>query len=548
MSQRLSVMGLWNSYNEKYPGKSKLISGLTLTYPIESVLNPIIFAAFVKNVGINNKSGMMKNLILFSILNVIYMGVYNLDMYLTEDMNVTIHNHIIEEVITYLFDVKKQNIETLHNGELISKIKMFAQMMTDYINNLRNTIIPNLLSLFFQSIYLLSIDVILASLIIGMLIVILTVLKNSNKYCSDKSSNSINSESNLYEQVDEILLNFSTIANHNGYNRELKNIIKKGEENTKTTHQTVNCSMKSTSIMNIIISILSIIFIIRLYSKFSHKSPKNISNATASVTVLMEAFNTSKYFIYSIYSISHDKSSLDVLQQYFKSLKPVLNRNSVNSPPSYSKEALVIKNLSFSYSEDVPIIKDFSTSISEGSKIAIVGPNGTGKSTLLKILIQYIIPTSGYIYVFGHEYNDISSEQVRNIIGYASQDCVLFDNSIKYNLLYANPDMSSDELEYKINEFGLTEFFSTFEQGLNTSVGKQGSQLSGGQKQIIQLVRILLQNPPIIILDEITAAVDEKHTKIIVKLVKNLKNKTVLFTTHDKDLLKYADKIIDMSK
>jgi ABC-type bacteriocin/lantibiotic exporter with double-glycine peptidase domain len=160
-------------------------------------------------------------------------------------------------------------------------------------------------------------------------------------------------------------------------------------------------------------------------------------------------------------------------------------------------------------------------------------------------LIKLNNPTDGTIFLNGISYSDISLKDIRKKIGYVPQQPVLFNRSILDNIKYSNINISNETIMSLLHELNLIEAFSNLENGLDTKIGKNGSKISGGQRQLIWSLRILLHDPEILILDEPTASLDEKTKSLLIRLYDHfMGDKTIIMVTHDQTLMKYARRTI----
>ena len=150
-----------------------------------------------------------------------------------------------------------------------------------------------------------------------------------------------------------------------------------------------------------------------------------------------------------------------------------------------------------------------------------------------------------YAFIDGQNLKDCTYESIVNNIAYISQHPKLFNKSILYNIGYGANDYSEKEITKQLVDYGLMEFINVFPDKLNTIVGKEGTGVSGGQRQFISFIRALIQNKKIILLDEPSSSLDQLSKEILMNLIKNLKNRTIIITTHDKELLPLFDKVID---
>jgi len=227
----------------------------------------------------------------------------------------------------------------------------------------------------------------------------------------------------------------------------------------------------------------------------------------------------------------------------------VLDNKSLIIDPINNKEILSfensieIKNIKFSYSEE-KAIKDFSFKLKKGETLALVGQSGSGKSTIANLVNRFYNVDSGEIIIDGLNINNITKKSLRSLIGLVTQDSILFNDSIKNNLLVANNKASDDEIIEALKIANAWEFVKDLDDTINYTVGDSGNLLSGGQKQRISIARAVLKNPPIMVLDEATSALDPESEKLVQDaLEKMTKNRTSIVIAHRLSTIKNADHI-----
>lgn len=212
------------------------------------------------------------------------------------------------------------------------------------------------------------------------------------------------------------------------------------------------------------------------------------------------------------------------------------------------KGAIVFENVTFSYDADRPILKDISFNISPGQTVAVVGPTGAGKSTLSRILFRFYDIKSGAVKVDGYNLTDITQDSLRSSIGIVPQDTVLFNDTIGYNIGYANPEATQKEINDAAKAAQIHDFIMSLPKAYDTMVGERGLKLSGGEKQRVAIARTLLKGPAILILDEATSALDSVTEQEIQTALDNAaKNRTTLVIAHRLSTIVDADNIIVMN-
>ena len=208
------------------------------------------------------------------------------------------------------------------------------------------------------------------------------------------------------------------------------------------------------------------------------------------------------------------------------------------------KNKISFENLNFEYVKDFPVLKNINIEIEKGKTTAIVGSTGSGKSTLIKLILRFYEKNAGKILFDEHEIESLSLESIRNKIGLVSQDVFLFEGSVFENIAYGNIEANSEEVWNAARLSESDSFINDLPNKEDTIVGERGQKLSGGQRQRISIARAILKNPEILILDEATSAVDNETEAAIQESLETLKEgRTVIAIAHRLSTIRNADLI-----
>ncbi len=212
------------------------------------------------------------------------------------------------------------------------------------------------------------------------------------------------------------------------------------------------------------------------------------------------------------------------------------------------RQSIQLKNVTFAY-EEQPVLRDFSLEIPKGKTIALVGQSGSGKSTIANLITRFYDVNEGQVLIDGVDVSEMQTASLRTLIGVVSQDSILFNDTIKNNLLIGKPDATDEELVAAAKIANAYEFIQDLPEGFNTTIGDAGSKLSGGQKQRLSIARAVLKNPPIMILDEATSALDTESERLVQSALENMmKNRTSVVIAHRLSTIQNADLIVVMQK
>jgi ATP-binding cassette subfamily B protein len=205
------------------------------------------------------------------------------------------------------------------------------------------------------------------------------------------------------------------------------------------------------------------------------------------------------------------------------------------------------ENVRFAYDPDRVILHDVSFEIPAGKTVAVVGPSGSGKITLARLMFRFYDVSAGRISIDGQDIRAVTQQSVRQAIGIVPQDTVLFNDTVEYNIAYGRTSATRAQVEEAARAAHIHDFIVSTPKGYDTMVGERGLKLSGGEKQRVAIARTLLKNPPVLIFDEATSALDSANERAIqAELQSAARNKTALVIAHRLSTVVDAHEILVM--
>ncbi len=245
----------------------------------------------------------------------------------------------------------------------------------------------------------------------------------------------------------------------------------------------------------------------------------------------------------------HSRAATEHISDITKIPPEVYDAPSAIELPQPLEGLVEFKDVSFTYKTREITIKNISFTANKGERIAIVGPTGSGKTTMASLIPRFYDSDKGEILIDGKDIRGYKLKYLRENIGIVLQDPFLFAGTIKDNILYGKPDASMEEMEQAAKEANIYEFIKSLQKGYDTEVGERGVKISGGEKQRIAISRIFLKNPPILILDEATSSLDSHTEKLVHEaLEKLMQGRTTFIIAHRLSTVRSADRIFVMQK
>jgi subfamily B ATP-binding cassette protein MsbA len=247
------------------------------------------------------------------------------------------------------------------------------------------------------------------------------------------------------------------------------------------------------------------------------------------------------------YSVKKGNAAAERVLEILETESNITDLPDAQDKTKFSTE-IEIKNISFKYQNDF-VLNNFSLKVPKGQTVALVGQSGSGKSTIANLITRFYDVNKGSIDIDNLNIKKITQNSLRKLLGLVTQDSILFNDTVKGNLLVAKQNASDQEIIEALKVANAWEFVENLAEGIYTNIGDSGNKLSGGQKQRLSIARAVLKNPPIMILDEATSALDTESEQLVQKALENMmKNRTSIVIAHRLSTIQKADNIIVLAK
>ena len=475
--------------------------------------------------------------------------------------------YLIYQFEEYFFSIQRLGIEDLTQKYVIDKIR------EKYIINPDDIIIGEKLSTIFKiqhtfsgwyskifeylvqyifvigssAVYMWTLDKYLPLYLIILLAGSFLAIFTNISFCAKECYNANNQYLKLYNIIEDYLSNLLTIHTYNEYkneNQKLADQSKKYQEGVKDIEK---CSLVGHLIGVVIVIVFMFLSMYRCYKLVINNTIKKsqfmsvyfiIITLLGSLIYLSDMFHDLTIEYHNLYNIE----KISDLNLFSDDTNKAIDNDNIKYKKIKTDSLIKIVGLDYKYNgTNHSIIQNLNLDIKKGERVALIGNIGAGKSTIIKLILGLINPTTGDIFFNGYNYKTLNQSDLFKKFGYMTQNPILFNRSILDNILFSNPDISRKDVEDKLEIFGLNEVFNKLEKGIDSEVGKNGSKLSGGQRQIIWFLRIYFHNPDILLLDEPTASLSKESKELLWNLIdKGFKGKTIIMSTHDDFLIKLA--------
>lgn len=522
-----------------------------VSLPLQNVAVPHYYGEIISSLKDNNivKSTRFFVILLsiWVIIQVFSIGLSYVDGYIWPRFHAYIRQYFFDLIV----DRYNQNYQELKIGSILTKLIKLPWIIDDISNQVQKFLLTNSVLVISNFAYLFRYHWTLATIYF---LSICAVLGMSRLYFNTCNANIKVVEAlydNCHEEIEDTLQNLLSIYTSHKVADEKYRIRAINDETEAEQTKSGFCTRK----FRIYFSIINIVVFIGL----NYKAYSLYRSGDIKIANLVSIFIINYTILGSLMSLFNDcrdfmnvKSHVELIQEFIDSLPQIDTSNQMQKIPGPEHITVRMEHIKYCHDGDPSkmLYDDFNITIKPHERIAIMGSIGSGKSTFAKLIARLQTYQEGNIYINDIPLSHIDIDDLRDKVIYIPQHPKLFNRSLWENISYGLPSSVTREDIYKfLIEMGMTELETIFKERMDKPVGKQGSTLSGGQRQMVWLIRAILKKSPFIILDEPTASLDPESKQLVKKMINIMgAGKTLLLITHDEDLKEGMDRILVFSK
>ncbi len=498
------------------------------------------------------KFGAIPTLQLVCLAIVLSVLISNIFRYLSQRIMENLRIHTLLNLRSSVFN----NVMNLHmgyfnnerKGNIISKIASDVQVVQYSVTGTLQVIFKEPLQLLAFLFMLFSIDFQLTLFSMLVIPVSAFIISKIVKRLRKQASEAQQTYGNMISYLDEALTGIKIIKAFNAVSF-IKN--KFNQENTKysKTIRSMAKRQQSASPVSEFLGVTMISTIVlyggsKVIAGTSHLTPEAFLDYIIIFSQIMRPAKAISDSFSNIHQgIAAGERVLEMIDE-----KPLIT----DAPDAAEVESfnsdITLRDVSFAYNENT-VLDHINLTIPKGKKVALVGPSGGGKSTLIDLIPRFIEPVEGTVSIDGKDIQDLTMDSVRSLMGVVNQESILFNDTIFNNIAFGKPGTTLEDVEAAAKIANAHDFIMATDNGYQTNIGDRGSKLSGGQRQRICIARAVLKNPPLMLLDEATSALDTESEKLVQDALNNLmQNRTSLIIAHRLSTIQNADIIVVLDK
>jgi ATP-binding cassette subfamily B protein len=535
-----STRELWRYY-AAVSALSVVIALLTLVFPLLSG-----WAIDEIRKGTDARVGYMIALaFVMFIVDLAYTLVSNWGGYVGDQMAAKLTKLLSAHYYEHLLTLPQSFFDKELSGKIINRLNRSINQISSFMQMMSN----NFLQFIFSTVFSLAVVAYYSwqvALMLGTLypIFIWMTIRTSTKwqdYQKTKNKHMDIATGRFAESVGQIKVVKSFIQEKREltfFNRHLEKVVKTNKPQSKYWHQR---DIERRAILNVIFFVV--------FAYIFTQGARGVFTPGQAVALILYAMQIRIPIFTISFLVDITQKAIADSKDYFEIMEVKPEIADITGAPSLkvSDAQIVFDKVSFSYERSQPVIKKASLTIDSGSKIALVGESGEGKTTLTNLLMRLYEPEQGQILIDGQDVSKVTQSSLRRSIGVVFQDPSLFSGTVKENIGYANPSVSEDMIIAAAKAANAHDFIRKFDKGYETEIGEHGLKLSGGQKQRIAIARALLKDAPILILDEATSSLDSKSEAMVQEALERLmKNRTTIIIAHRLSTIEHVDKIVTL--
>jgi subfamily B ATP-binding cassette protein MsbA len=460
----------------------------------------------------------------------------NLRVHTLLNLRKTVFNNVIDLHLAYFSNERK--------GDIISKVSSDVQVVQYSVTGTLQVIFKEPVTMIAYMIALLSISAKLTLFSLLVIPISAFIISRIVKRLKAQAIAAQQSYGNMISYLDEALSGIKIIKAFNATDF-IKNRFNKENQTYSNIARSMAKRQQLASPVSETLSVTMISFIVMYggYLILNHKSDLDAGHFIAYIGIFSQLMRPAKAISDSFSNIHSGIAAGERVLALIDEKPLVVDAADAVAVTEFN-EGLHFNKVNFAYDEKV-VLSDITFTVPKGKTVALVGPSGGGKSTLMDLIPRFMDPKSGTISVDNQDVKHITANSLRSLMGVVNQESILFNDSIYNNIAFGKTDATPEQVEAAARIANAHNFILETENGYSTNIGDRGTKLSGGQRQRICIARAVLSNPPIMLLDEATSALDTESEKLVQDALNNLmKNRTSLIIAHRLSTIQNADIIV----
>ena len=503
-------------------------------YPISIVLLPKYYGQILESLKKGKKPKFAMALGLILLTAAMYAALDKLDNGFIPKLQAYIRVHVVKVVLeSYKTHFKEQEL-----GSMISKLIKLPMVVRELVRQIRNYLVPLCLIFVIVVIRFLFIDVRLGLFTLAALGTGVAVFPQMAGKCLAHSTKYDSQSDRSHESVSDIFDNLMDVYSMNTADEEISYLEKEQAELVGEYQETFQCANNLKTFLNVYGLVIFLVIIVYAYSLYKKKR--------IDLEALTNVAVTAKLIINKIGSFSGEAPDMVVNIGTYRRINSYIE--SLSLPEQKSRELFINKgdvrfeNVGVRYGSR-QVLEGFNLHVRPEESVAITGRVGSGKSSLLKSLLRFRDVDEGTITVEGVDISQVDPSSLRSQIMFVRQNPTPFNRSLYRNIAYGNDSITEERVRELFRKYDLSRLFGSHK--LHDTIGRRGERLSGGQRTIVFLLRVLLSNKKVVVLDEPTSSLDQESASHVLRILRDIvKDRTVIIVTHDPTVLSFVDRSI----
>jgi subfamily B ATP-binding cassette protein MsbA len=555
-SAKLSVVRLIRPYWKQLALAFAAVLGETFSdvlepWPIKIVIDNILqskklpgwLAGFVSGAFGQNKLAIL-NFAVAAVAGIAVIGALSsyVEKYLTTSVSQWVTHDLRRTLYNHIQRLSLVEYDKTQTGDLISRVTSDINAVQDFINSALLGIIVNVLTLVGMAGVMFYINWRFTLIALSIAPALFAVVYYLTRRIKKASREVRKKESELVSVVQEVLTSVRVVKAFAREDFEVTRFESQSLENVETALEARSIKAKLSPIVDVVVAIGTCL-VLAYGARLALSGQISAGVLIVFLLYLGKMYKPMRELSKSTDTVSKAIVGYERIEEVLEIEARVRDLPGARKAPGF-KGNIEFDHVSFSYDDKIPVLKDITFKIKAGQIAAIVGPSGTGKTTIISLIPRLYDPQSGTIKVDGEDIRHYKLKSVREQISFVLQETLLFHTSVWENIAYGKPDASPEQIIRAAKQANAHEFIVQLSEGYGTMVGERGVTLSGGQRQRIAIARAIVRNTPILVLDEPTTGLDSSSEQAVIEALERLmKGKTCVVVAHHLSTIRHADMI-----